>query len=38
LDAFRWLQKLASEKNHKPVDIASMILTAKEAFGSTEHG
>lgn len=31
-DAFRRLQKLASEKNRKLVDIASMILTAEEAF------
>ena len=31
-DAFRRLQKLASEKNRKLVDIASSILTAEEAF------
>jgi response regulator NasT len=31
-DAFRRLQKLASEKNRKLVDIAQMILTAEEAF------
>lgn len=31
-DAFRRLQKLASEKNRKLVDIASMIVTADEAF------
>jgi AmiR/NasT family two-component response regulator len=31
-EAFRRLQKLASEKNRKLVDIASMILTAEEAF------
>lgn len=30
--AFRRLQKLASEKNRKLVEIASMILTAEEAF------
>jgi len=30
--AFRRLQKLASDKNRKLVDIASMILTADEAF------
>lgn len=30
--AFRRLQKLASEKNRKLVEIASMILTADEAF------
>ena len=33
-DAFRRLQKLASEKNRKLVDIAGMILTAEEAFQS----
>lgn len=33
-EAFRRLQKLASEKNRKLVDIASMILTAEEAFQS----
>jgi response regulator NasT len=33
-DAFRRLQKLASDKNHKLIDIARMILTAEEAFGS----
>lgn len=31
-DAFRRLQKLASEKNRKLIEIASMILTAEEAF------
>jgi two-component system, response regulator PdtaR len=31
-DAFRRLQKLASDKNRKLVEIASMILTAEEAF------
>jgi response regulator NasT len=31
-DAFRRLQKLASEKNRKLVDIASMIVTADEAL------
>lgn len=31
-DAFRRLQKLASEKNRKLVEIASMILTAEEAL------
>jgi response regulator NasT len=30
--AFRRLQKLASDKNRKLVEIASMILTAEEAF------
>jgi AmiR/NasT family two-component response regulator len=30
--AFRRLQKLASEKNRKLVEIATMILTAEEAF------
>jgi AmiR/NasT family two-component response regulator len=33
-DAFRRLQKLASEKNRKLVDIAQMILVAEEALGS----
>jgi two-component system, response regulator PdtaR len=33
-DAFRRLQKLASEKNRKLVEIASMILTAEEALQS----
>jgi two-component system, response regulator PdtaR len=32
-DAFRRLQKLASDKNRKLVDIAHMILTAEEALG-----
>jgi response regulator NasT len=31
-EAFRRLQKLASEKNRKLVEIASTILTAEEAF------
>jgi response regulator NasT len=31
-NAFRRLQKLASEKNRKLVDIASMIVTADEAL------
>ncbi len=35
-EAFRRLQKLASDKNRKMVDIAQMILTAEEAYqGST---
>jgi len=33
--AFRRLQKLASEKNRKLVEIASMIMTAEEAFESS---
>lgn len=33
-DAFRRLQKLASDKNRKLIDIAQMILTAEEALGS----
>jgi len=33
--AFRRLQKLASDKNRKLVEIASMILTAEEAFQSS---
>jgi response regulator NasT len=32
-DAFRRLQKLASDKNRKLIDIAQMILTAEEALG-----
>jgi two-component system, response regulator PdtaR len=35
-DAFRRLQKLASEKNQKLVEIASMIVTAEETFQSLE--
>jgi response regulator NasT len=31
-DAFRRLQRLASEKNHKVIEIAQMILTAEEAL------
>jgi response regulator NasT len=31
-DAFRRLQKLASEKNLKLVEVARMLLTADEAF------
>ena len=31
-DAFRRLQKLASEKNRKLIDIATMIVTAEEAL------
>jgi response regulator NasT len=33
-DAFRRLQRLASDKNRKLVDIAQMILTAEEAYGA----
>ena len=33
-DAFRRLQKLASDKNNKLIEIAHMILTAEEAYGS----
>jgi response regulator NasT len=33
-DAFRRLQKLASDKNRKLVDIAQTILTAEEAYGA----
>jgi AmiR/NasT family two-component response regulator len=36
-EAFRRLQKLASEKNHKLVEIAAMILTAEEAFQSLQN-
>jgi response regulator NasT len=32
-DAFRRLQKLASDKNRKLVEIAHIILTAEEAYG-----
>ena len=34
--AFRRLQKLASDKNRKLVEIASIILTAEEAFDASE--
>lgn len=33
--AFRRLQKLASDKNRKLVDIARVILTAEEAYGAS---
>jgi two-component system, response regulator PdtaR len=33
-EAFRRLQKLASEKNHKLIEIATIIVTAEEAFQS----
>jgi response regulator NasT len=33
-DAFRRLQKLASEKNKKLIELARILLTAEEAFGS----
>jgi response regulator NasT len=33
-DAFRRLQRLASDKNRKLVEVAQMILTAEEAFQS----
>ncbi|SIO61308.1 response regulator receiver and ANTAR domain protein [Singulisphaera sp. GP187] len=33
-DAFRRLQKLASDKNKKLIEIARIILTAEEAYGS----
>jgi len=36
-DAFRRLQRLASDKNHKLIEIAQMILTAEEAYGSSGH-
>jgi response regulator NasT len=35
-DAFRRLQKLASDKNKKLIEIARMILTAEEAFNPPE--
>ncbi|MBX6311409.1 MAG: response regulator [Isosphaeraceae bacterium] len=37
-DAFRRLQKLASDKNRKLIEIAHMILTAEEAFESPGRG
>jgi two-component system, response regulator PdtaR len=36
--AFRRLQKLASEKNRKLIDIAQMILTAEEALQPPDKG
>ncbi len=33
--AFRRLQKLASEKNHKLVEISQMIITVEEAFSAS---
>ncbi len=33
-EAFRRLQRLASDKNRKLIEIAQMLLTAEEAFGS----
>ena len=33
-EAFRQLQKLASEKNRKLIEMASIILTAEESFQS----
>lgn len=36
--AFRRLQKLASDKNKKLIEIAQMILTAEEAYGGTGRG
>jgi two-component system, response regulator PdtaR len=35
-EAFRRLQKLASEQNRKLVEIAGMLLTAEEAFQPPE--
>jgi two-component system, response regulator PdtaR len=37
-EAFRRLQKLASDNNRKVVDIASTLLTAEEAFQDLENG
>ncbi len=37
-DAFRRLQKLASEKSRKLIDVARMILVAEEAFTSPAKG
>jgi two-component system, response regulator PdtaR len=36
-EAFRRLQRLASERNRKLVDIANIVLTAEEAFQPAEH-
>ena len=36
-EAFRRLQKLASDKNQKLIEIASMIVTADETFQSLEN-
>jgi AmiR/NasT family two-component response regulator len=35
--AFRRMQRLASDKNKKLIEIAQMILTAEEAFGPEDH-
>ena len=37
-EAFRRLQKLASDQNRKMVEIARMLLTAEEAFHQPEKG
>ncbi len=37
-EAFRRLQKLASERNRRLVDVAAMILTAEEAYQPAERG
>jgi two-component system, response regulator PdtaR len=37
-DAFRRLQKLASDKNRKLIEIAQIILTAEEALDVSGHG
>ncbi len=37
-DAFRRLQKLASDKNQKLIEIAQSIVTAEQAFGSENAG
>ena len=37
-DAFRRLQKLASDQNRKLVEIARMLLTAEEAFSEPKPG
>lgn len=36
-EAFRRLQRLASERNRKLVEVAAMILTAEEAYQPVEH-
>lgn len=37
-EAFRRLQRLASDRNRKLVEVAQMILTAEEAFAPPEKG
>lgn len=37
-EAFRRLQRLASDRNKKLVDVAQMLITAEEAFTTSERG